>query len=370
MLRWKRGVHMKMRTFLYRLVGVVIVLLGLALLFKFWYSKFFISVSAVIVIIGVAVFMMASPESYNASTDVVKMIGMGDTIRTIEDFYEAFKNVPTPLGSGYLGHFYTMKQPALIFGPDFQGNYLYFWLNGSGLNGYLGYSFMESMIKDRINEPLIPMKEDFGEDLAGYICFQADVMLLQKYLYDSLSSFAKTGEVLPIPASEPSEVYTFTEDFKLAGQQFDLCDKDGNFIYHIEGTAPLLKFYVRDGQEREVFRVEKEILHVLPAYRFYLNGELYGKLEKKLEFIRDHFTMDVAEGKLELREYAGSIGRNFSVTLNGRMLGAIMEDMQFTLHNIVFDNSVLMVYDRDYLPLMTAMAIMVAREIARDGEDE
>lgn len=29
-----------------------------------------------------------------------------------------------------------------------------------------------------------------------------------------------------------------------------------------------------------------------------------------------------------------------------------------------------MVYDRDYLPLMTAMAIMVAREIARDEEDE
>lgn len=64
MLRWKRGVHMKMRTFLYRLVGAVIVLLGLALLFKFWYSKFFISVSTVIVIIGVAVFMTASPESY------------------------------------------------------------------------------------------------------------------------------------------------------------------------------------------------------------------------------------------------------------------------------------------------------------------
>ena len=361
---------MKMRTFLYRLVGAVIVLLGLALLFKFWYSKFFISVATVIIIIGVAVFMMSSPETYNASTDMAKMVTMGDTVWTIEDFYKAFKNVPTPLGSGYLGHFYTMKQPALIFGPDNQGNYLYFWLANSGLVGYLGYSFLEGMIKDRITEPEIPMKEDFGENLADYICFQADVLLLQEHLYKSLSSFAKTGKVLPIPMSEPSEVYTFTEDFKLAGQQFDLCDKDGNFIYHIEGTAPLLKFYVRDEHEREVFRVEKEILHVLPTYRFYLNGELYGKLEKKLEFIRDHFTMDVAEGRLELREYAGSIGRNFSVLLNGRMLGAIMEDMQFTLHNIIFDNSVLMVYDTDYLPLMTAMAIMVAREIARDEEDE
>ena len=43
---------------------------------------------------------------------VVKMISFGDTIRKIEDFYEAFKNVPTPLGSGYLGRFYTMKQPG------------------------------------------------------------------------------------------------------------------------------------------------------------------------------------------------------------------------------------------------------------------
>ena len=70
MLRWKRGVHMKMRTFLYRLVGAVIVLLGLALLFKFWYSKFFISVSTVIVIIGVAVFMMAPPRSHTPLTEL------------------------------------------------------------------------------------------------------------------------------------------------------------------------------------------------------------------------------------------------------------------------------------------------------------
>ncbi len=140
---------MKIRMILYRLVGAVIVLLGLALLFKFWYSKFFISVATVIIIIGVAVFMLSSPETYNASTDMARMVTMGDTVWTIEDFYKAFKNVPTPLGSGYLGHFYTMKQPALIFGPDNQGNYLYFWLDNSGLIGYLGDSFLEGMIKDR-----------------------------------------------------------------------------------------------------------------------------------------------------------------------------------------------------------------------------
>ena len=79
---------------------------------------------------------------------------------------------------------------------------------------------------------------------------------------------------------------------------------------------------------------------MLPTYRFYANDVLYGKLEKKFELVRDHFTMDITEGRLELTEYAASIGHNFTVTLNGRMLGAIMDDLELTIHNLVFDNAV------------------------------
>lgn len=78
--------------------------------------------------------------------------------------------------------------------------------------------------------------------------------------------------------------------------------------------------------------------------------------------------MDIKEGRLELIEYAGTIGRNFKVTLNDRMLGTIMENLEFTLHNVVFDNSVIIAYDKEYLPILTAMAVMVARELARDEE--
>ena len=80
--------------------------------------------------------------------------------------------------------------------------------------------------------------------------------------------------------------------------------------------------------------------------------------------------MNVKEGKLVLREYAGSLGHNFFVLLNDRMLGSIMENLEFTLKNVVFDNSVVICYEEQYLPLLTAMAIMVAREIARDDEKE
>ena len=45
-----------------------------------------------------------------------------------------------------------------------------------------------------------------------------------------------------------------------------------------------------------------------------------------------------------------------------------MDDLELNMQNVTFDNSVLIVYDEKYVPLLTAMAVMVARELARDEE--
>lgn len=225
-----------------------------------------------------------------------------------------------------------------------RGSYLYFWLTGDGNLGYIGYSFPDMYDKKENHGAPAPLNEDFGTNAAAYICYHSDIMLMQKGLQKSMEHFVKTGEVLPVVEARPSTVYTFTEDFKLMGQRFDLRDEDGELIYHIEGTMPLKQFYIYDAQDTEIFRVEKRILHALPTYDFYYRGEEYGRLEKKFQLIRDTFTMNVKEGKLVLREYAGSLGHNFFVLLNDRMLGSIMENLEFTLKNVVFDNSVVICY--------------------------
>ena len=104
------------------------------------------------------------------------------------------------------------------------------------------------------------------------------------------------------------------------------------------------------------------------------------KIERRSEFqltqkrgkyntlVRDQFSMELPEGKLELREYAGSIGHNYSVKLNGTMIGAIVDNMDLTVGNIMFDNAFLIVYDAKYLPQLTALAVMSARELARDKD--
>ena len=110
----------------------------------------------------------------------------------------------------------------------------------------------------------------------------------------------------------------------------------------------------------------KQLGHALTTYKFYECGQLYGTLEKQLEFVRDRFTLETAEGTLELRQYSATLGHNYRVTLNGRMLGAIMEDLALNIPNLVFDNAYLIVYEPEKLPLLTAMAVMAAREQARD----
>ena len=127
-------------------------------------------------------------------------------------------------------------------------------------------------------------------------------------------------------------------------------------------------FYIYDAMHTEIFRMTKELLHALPTYRFYLYGEPYGVLKKQFALVRDQFSMELPEGKLELREYAGSIGHNYSVKLNGTMIGTIVDNMDLTVGNIMFDNAFLIVYDAKYLPQLTALAVMAARELARDKD--
>ena len=93
------------------MISVIVCALAVWIASKGNWNKIPLSVATVVLIIGVAIWMLASPDDYNGSTDICSMIAM-DCPRKIEEFYEAYKDVRTPLGSGYLVQFYTMRQPA------------------------------------------------------------------------------------------------------------------------------------------------------------------------------------------------------------------------------------------------------------------
>lgn len=188
---------MKARVWIFRIAGTIVTLFGLYLLIKGYESTIMITLATLVLILGVSLWITATPQSYNsASTDTVMMIGMDDKHPKIEEFYEAYKKVDTPLGSPWLGEFYTMKQKALVFGPNEKDEYLYFWLTRNGTVGYLGYSFLRKFIKKQLTKPVNPFKKkkQNAEDSYGS---EFEMTMFQQELKNNLEYFVKNGKVLP-----------------------------------------------------------------------------------------------------------------------------------------------------------------------------
>lgn len=190
------GIQLKKRKWKFRIAGGAVTLLGIYLMAVGYGETITLTIATVVLIFGIAIWSMATPENYNSMTDMIAMISM-EKPRKIEEFYEAYKNVDTPFGSAWLAKFYTMRQKALVFGPDAKGEYLYFWLTKDGHVGYLGYSFIEGFIKKKLTTPVYPIHEDVAENLADHLSYHSDLMMFQSELKANLEHFVKTGTVQP-----------------------------------------------------------------------------------------------------------------------------------------------------------------------------
>ena len=184
---------MKKRKWKFRIAGGAVTLLGIYLMAVGYGEMITLTIATVVLIFGIAIWSMATPESYNSMTDMIAMISM-EKPRKIEEFYEAYKNVDTPFGSAWLAKFYTMRQKALVFGPDAKGEYLYFWLTKDGHVGYLGYSFIEGFIKKKLTTPVYPIHEDVAENLADHLSYHSDLMMFQSELKANLEQFLRHTE--------------------------------------------------------------------------------------------------------------------------------------------------------------------------------
>lgn len=211
--------ELKKRYWKYRSIGALLFLAGIAMMVLIFYIVFttdimpnlLIIIGTILLIIGLAVYNMALPQDYNSGTDIVKMLAL-DRAYKIDEIYEDYKQLKTPLGSAYLAKLALSNKKAMIWGPDESGGFIYLWLNQSGNIGYLGYACVG--VSEVYTEPIYKPQEEFASSAADYICFHSDVCMLQDNLYMNLEHYFKTKEVLAIPRCQPSEVFTFDEDFK------------------------------------------------------------------------------------------------------------------------------------------------------------
>ena len=218
------------RKWSYRIVSIIVILISIRICIAGHWEDIPVSFATVVLIIGVAIWMLGSPSDYNPGDNGVIMITMEEP-KKIEDIYEAYRKIETPIGSCYLGKITTMKQQALIWGPNSEGEYLYFWLNDSGIVGYLGYSGLDGLISKHITEPDFPIKEvtennAVEENVIGEnttedkeaevknVVYPVSIWTVQTQLHDSLKFYAEMGQALPLPDVQPAyeqEIKEFEE---------------------------------------------------------------------------------------------------------------------------------------------------------------
>ncbi|OEU69417.1 MAG: hypothetical protein BA863_13130, partial [Desulfovibrio sp. S3730MH75] len=197
--------------------------------------------------------------------------------------------------------------------------------------------------------------------------FSATYML--PVLVQKISQFRdkKSADLTPILLDKDVQIYMFDEEFRWTGQDFYLCDPQGNQEMRIVSQIPYKTFNIYDAESEEnIFTLTKRIFHILPHYDMYANGQKIGRIKKTLCLHHDYFVADTIYGKLELKKMNAMFGANYQVMIDGAPIGTIAEKMNLNIANVLFDNYVLTVNDPKYLVLMAAMSVMAARESRRD----
>ncbi len=351
-----------------KFIGVVIAVLGIVFLFMFGLeSDMAIILGTIILTIGVAIYMTATPKDYNKNISSVKLIENPKKL-SVKDVYNAFKNTNSLLGMPWLAEMKLIKGDVLILGPV-EGHFIY--MHKLGKNFCIASNFMTNFIKAkkedewRLENTTQPVDIFSDEDL---VCYSLLAQSVLEDIYKIIEDFCVTGNAKPFFNQENlGKIYRFDEEFKMTGQKFNLLDFNNNPIYEMEATLPLKTFYMRNvSTGQEVFKMDKKLLKVLNKYEFFLYGEEYGVFEQKLDFAHDTFTMQTKDGFLEMQSINDKIGTNYLVKMDDRVIGTIAERFSITLHNLYFDNFILHVKDEKHTPLLGALTVMAARELQRD----
>ncbi len=353
------------------ILAIAMVVYGIYFMATDYFSFRGITVFTILLIEGIYLFMMAKASVYNEAVDGVQLVAALHT--PLDELFEAFKDVDTPYGRPWMGHIKSIEDECMIYGPTKDGSFLFgYYSFGKFFIGESGY-YAKLKEKD-IEEHLVNVTIGNGHEEDETAPLYNLVGRLYPAMYRSMfTAYAQTGKAEwkygALTDGKGAKVYTFDEQFAWFHQIYHLIDETGNNIFDIKGIAPFKTFKLLDsGSGNEVLKMSKRLLRPLPRYDFYLDGHFYGSLRQRAKIWHDEFKMKTADGVLKLREISATIGTNYAVYIDDRLIGTLSENLNLCIRNIVFDNFTITVFDDKYLPLLTAMGIMAERELVRDRQ--
>ena len=180
----------KRRYIILRVLAIALAAVSVAL-----FIKELVIVPTIVLIIGAALWLAASPKAYNAAVNGVKMLSCPAEL-TVEKLADDIAALDSPLGTPYLARIKLVPGKALVFGPDGGGEYLYIYKNAEGALLYLAANPESAFIEERLTKPVrAPYEPRPGETGGELIIEMPDTDTLLAELTEALSGLLKTGAV-------------------------------------------------------------------------------------------------------------------------------------------------------------------------------
>ena len=349
------------------LAGIAMMVFAVYALIKEDFSGKGMGLFTLNLIYGLAMQYYAFNKAMNYAVDGIKQ--SDEVTASIEELYNAFKDIDTPMGRPWTGRVRNVENDCIIYGPTDSGSFLFgYYLFGT-------FTFGASPLTTMLEEPdkaaihTVSTKWDRDDFEMGQLYHFLSRMLPDFYI-SMFENFSRTGtascDFEDLFESKTPNVYVFDEKFALMHQKYNLLDLSGNPRYYLHGVFPFWTFRlesVADG--KEIVKSKRIIWYILfPTYDIYLNGEKYGRMRWMFRILRTKFRMKTRDGEIVVREMTATIGDQFGVYKNGALIGTISQKIGLSslgtlVKDMVFDNFVIMVFDDRDLPLVTALSVML-----------
>ncbi len=132
--------------------------------------------------------------------------------------------------------------------------------------------------------------------------------------------------------------------------QFDITDKDGQAVYHVDGDLPRLNFSIKKNGE-EVVLLKKKLIAIMPEYTIVVNGQEVGKLKKKVTLLKPQLNGTINGQELKIQ--GDLFDCNFDILVGSLTIGHIDKDFSF-----FHDCFRIQVLNEDYQNILMALAII------------
>lgn len=359
-----------MNGFWKRLLGRLVIAVSILFILVAFFateSYLLVFVGTFTLILGIVMVDGSTDKKYNDTMSAIKRISNTKNI-SFEKMYNDFKDLDTPLGKPWIGQAAWNVKKSMVYGPNKDNNLVYVYLKrGKCYISGIGMEDLKIKSPEVQAHKLVVEESELSKN--QLVCFHLMNNLSVAQMFNVMQNYFETGKAIwnEKVSWKNAKAYAFTEEFKLTGQDFRMTDMDNNELYKVTGTYPLKTLCFYDSKNsQEVFRVEKKIMHVMPHYDFFAEDKLIGNFEQKVNMARDIFKMETEMGVFEIKQDLDNFGAGHTVYLDGKIIGAVAEKLNLSLHNLVFDNFILWTIDDKYRLIIAAFAVMIAREMSRD----